>query len=99
VTANGQRRSTEELEQELRRLSARLYGVRFFCPEEGRYAAAPDGKSVTCDIHGSALTPRQPAAPSEKSNLGRLLHEFTDMSLALTFMEEGLRAIVIIERK
>jgi hypothetical protein len=92
-------RSADDMEQELRRLSARLYGVHFFCPEEGRYAVSPDGKTVTCGVHGSAMAPRQPAAPSEKSSLGRLLRESADMTLALTFMEDGLHAVVTIERK
>lgn len=88
-----------ESADELRRLSGQLYGVHFFCPEEGRYAVSPDGKAVTCSVHGSALAPKQPAAPTEKSSLGRLLREFADMTLALTFMEDGLHAVVTIERK
>jgi Protein of unknown function (DUF1559) len=99
MTAGKPASSAAALEQELRRLSALVYGVHFFCPEEGRYRVAPDGKAVTCSVHGSATAPRQPAVPSEKSSLGRLLHEFADMTLALTFMEDGLHAVVTIERK
>src|SRR5207253_2321722 len=92
-------RDAAKLEQELRRLSARLYGVQFFCPEGGHYVVAADGKAVTCAVHGSALSPKQPAAPSEKGSLGRLLREFADMTLALTFLKDGLHAVVTIERK
>jgi hypothetical protein len=88
-----------DLGRELRRLSARLYGVHFFCPDGGRYAVSPDGKAVTCPVHGSALAPKQPVAPSEKSGPGRLLLELADMTLALTFLEDGLHAVVTIERK
>ncbi len=99
LTAGKPGRSADEMELELRRLGARLYGVHFFCPEEGRYAVSPDGKAVTCGVHGSAMAPRQQVTPSEKSNLGRLLREFADMTLALTFMEDGLHAVVTIEKK
>jgi hypothetical protein len=88
-----------EIEKELERLSARLYGVQFFCPEDGRYTCSADGKSCTCSIHGSAQAPKQAFAPSEKSSLGKLLREFSDMTLALTFLEDGLHAVVTIERK
>jgi hypothetical protein len=91
--------SGESLNKELERLSGRLYGVHFFCPEEGRYVAAPDGNGVICSVHGSAVLPKQPTAPSEKSSIGKLLREFSDMTLSLTFLEEGLRAVVTIDRK
>jgi hypothetical protein len=99
LTAEKAGRSADEMQRELRRQSAELYGVHFFCPEEGHYAVSSDGKAVTCSTHGSALFPRQPAVPSEKSSLGRLLREFADMTLALTFMDDGLHAVVTIERK
>ncbi len=92
-------KSGNEAGRQLRRLSARLYGAQFFCPDEGRYVVSPDGKAVTCSVHGSALAPKQPAAPSEKSGPGRLPREFADMALSLTFLEDGLHAVVTIERK
>jgi hypothetical protein len=91
--------SADEAGRRLRRLSGRLYGAQFFCPDEGRYVVSPDGKAVTCSVHGSALAPKQPAAPSEKSGPGRLPREFADMALSLTFLEDGLHAVVTIERK
>lgn len=92
-------RPADEMEQELRRLSARLFSVHFFCPEEGRYVVSPGGKEVTCSVHGSAMDPRQGRTPSDKSSLGKLLREFRDMTLALSFLEDGLRAVVTIDRK
>lgn len=88
-----------DLDKELEKLSGRLYGVRFFCPEEGRYVPSPDGGSMQCSVHGSVHAPKQPLAPSEKSSLGKLLREFDDMTLSLTFLEDGLRAVVTIDRK
>jgi hypothetical protein len=93
-------------EQEAAQLAARvqkeaerLGGVQFFCPEGGHYVLERDGKSMTCSIHGSALAPRQPGVPAENSPLAKQLQRFGGMTATLTFMEEGLRAVVIIERK
>ena len=85
--------------KEIEHLAERLYGVHFFCPEEGRYETAADGKSVVCSIHGTAASPKQLAAPAASSRLGKLLDEFADMTLALTFLEDGLHATVTIDRK
>lgn len=92
-------RSATELDKEIRQLSSRLYGVQFFCPEGGRYAITPDGKNATCSVHGSAMEPRQQFLPSEKSKLGKLLNEFADLTIALSFLEDGLHAVVTIDRK
>ncbi len=43
--------------------------------------------------------PRQPQGPVEKSTLSQLLHNFTGMTASLLFSEDGLHAVVIIERK
>jgi hypothetical protein len=89
----------DKLRLKLRRLGARMYDTHFFCPDEGRYVVSPDGKMVTCSIHGSATSPRQLAAPSQQSNLGRLMRDFENMTLTLTFLEDGLHAVVNIDRK
>jgi hypothetical protein len=75
------------------------FDAHFFCPDGGQYAWSADGKRVTCTVHGSAAEPRQPAAPSPASDLGRLLSDFADMKLTLTFLEDGLHAVVTISRK
>jgi len=93
--------------EELRGLASRMYGVRYFCPEGGQYQWVPAGAgsesggpgSVGCTVHGSAAEPRQPQAPAAGSQLDRLLAEFKGMTTALTFTEDGLRAVLRIERK
>ena len=78
--------------------TARLYDVRYFCPDGGHHTIAADG-SVTCDLHGSAAAPRQSIAPAKTSELGKLLDDYSEMSLSLTFLEDGLHAIVDLKRK
>lgn len=83
---------------DLAQYAARLHDVRYFCPDGGKYDLSPRG-AVTCNIHGSAAAPRQPASPAATSELGKLLSELSDMSLTLTFLEDGLHATIDLERK
>ncbi|HEV3261948.1 MAG TPA: DUF1559 domain-containing protein, partial [Gemmataceae bacterium] len=76
-----------------------LHTVHFFCPDGGSYVLAPDRKSMVCSVHGSILAPRQADAPADKSALGRLLDTFTGMTASLTFLADGLHAVVTIDRK
>ena len=92
-------KSAEQVHTELVALGERCYDAHLFCPDGGSYGMAPDGQTVACSVHGTAACPRQPAAPSERSDLGRLLREFADMTLTLTFLEDGLHAVVSVERK
>jgi hypothetical protein len=77
----------------------RIYGVHFYCPEGGHYEVSKDRKSVSCSVHGTALMPTQPAAEPGGRAPHRNLREFAGMTIALTFLEDGLHAIAIIERK
>jgi hypothetical protein len=79
--------------------AAHLHGHQFFCPEGGTYRLAPDGKTMTCSVHGSILEPRQPIAPSEQSTLGSLMRHFKGMTTALDLTADGLHAVMSIERK
>jgi hypothetical protein len=84
---------------EVHRQADALHAVHFFCPEGGKYEVSADGKQVTCSVHGSAAFPKQPAAPSPTSPIGRLLKDFAGATAELTFLEDGLHAVVTIERK
>jgi len=84
---------------DVHREADRLYAVHFFCPDGGKYELSADGKQVTCSLHGSAAAPRQLAAPSPTSPIGRLLKDFAGATAELTFLEDGLHAVVTIQRK
>jgi hypothetical protein len=60
---------------------------------------SPDGRQVTCSVHGSAAAPRQFAAPAKNSPMGRLMQDFGGLTAELTFLEDGLHAVVTIQRK
>ncbi|MBI3828407.1 MAG: hypothetical protein HY291_02765 [Planctomycetes bacterium] len=77
----------------------RLYTVYYFCPEGGHYLLNENGKDVACSVHGSALHPTQAMAPDENRSMGKLMQSFAGMTAALTFMEDGLHAVVTLDRK
>jgi hypothetical protein len=74
-----------------------IHGASLFCPEGGDYKWAANARVITCSVHGTPAAPRQPVAPSLDSDLGRLLARFKGLTATLTFLPEGLRAVVEIE--
>jgi hypothetical protein len=90
---------SEEAGRAARERAAKLYGTHFFCPEGGRYLLAADGKSVACDKHGDEQRPRQAAAPDAGSDLGKLMQSLKGVTATFSFLEDGLRAVVTIDRR
>jgi hypothetical protein len=89
----------EELDKLVWQYADKFQAVHLFCPEGGRYTTSPDGRSVSCSIHGSVLDPRQPSAPTEASAPSKLLRELAGAAATLNFTQDGLRAVVVIDRK
>ena len=95
----GQALSGEAFDRAVVELADRLHGTHHFCPEGGTYHVSPDGRTVSCSVHGTADAPRQPVAPSEHSPAGRTMRELSDLTATLTFMEDGLHAVLVVNRK
>ena len=76
-----------------------LYGAHSFCPDGGKYEVSPDGREVRCSLHGTSMAPRQFLAPATASPMGQVMKEFHGLTAQLTFLEDGLHAVVTIERK
>jgi tetratricopeptide (TPR) repeat protein len=84
---------------DLERAAGRLYGVYSFCPDGGRYKVSSDGREVHCSLHGTAMAPRQMIAPATGSPMDQVLKDFGGTSAEVTFLEDGLHAVVTIQRK
>lgn len=84
---------------DVQRRADRFFTVHFYCPDGGKYELSADGKRVTCSVHGSADAPRQLTAPAAGSPTGRAMNDFGGATAALTFLEDGLHAVVTIRRK
>ena len=46
-----------------------------------------------------AVAPRQLVAPAKGSAMDRLMKDFSGLTAQLTFLEDGLHAVVTVERK
>jgi len=91
-------RTEEQLGLAANQEADRLYGVHFFCPEGGHYLLSADGKTCRCSVHGALLDPRQGSAPADKGNTS-VLKGLGGVTATLTFMKDGLHAVVVIDRK
>ena len=89
----------EALDRATVELATRLAGARFVCPEGGAYRVSADGRHVSCSAHGTAAEPRQAAAPSDQSAAGRTMRRLTDLTATLSFMDDGLHAVLVVRRR
>lgn len=91
--------SDETTGRAIHQYANQMHAVGFFCPEGGSYLLSADGKTIKCSVHGNALTPRQPPTPLQNSSLDKLMNNFSGATATLEFTEDGLRAVVNIDRK
>src|SRR5262249_10873885 len=89
-----------EVDAELLGRTAQVYGgLKPYCPEGGRDTPLADGRGCACSVHGDPLAPVQPDAPGPESTSGRVLRSFGGLTATLSFAEDGLRAVVVMDRK
>lgn len=88
----------KERDATMAELARAVHGARFLCPESGTYQLLDTAHTVECSVHGTLLTPRQPEGLIPDGHLGGLLHGFGGLSASLTFLPEGLRAVLEVER-
>lgn len=84
---------------EIMRQAQRIYGVDFLALEGGRYLLAADGKTMTHSRYGSLVSPRQPARLEAESQTHRLLRDSGNLTAALTFLPDGLHAVLTWDKK
>ena len=80
-------------------IAEQMYGVKFLTPDGGRYRLAPDGKTMEHSLYGTALTPRQPPTLAEPGKSAQVIRGFGGATAELTFLEDGLHAVLTIRRK
>jgi hypothetical protein len=75
-----------------------IYGGVHRCPCDGRYTRTKDGK-VVCDVHGNADHPQQPAPDTGNGGSLEMLNSFGEIRVLLTFLEDGLHAVLEVDRR
>ena len=96
MAAESAGQSASDKSVSLEDVASQLYGLHFFCPEGGQYVR--DGLGVRCTHHGTALDPHQAAVPQDNAAIDAMLREFTGLTVTLTFLEDGLHAVLVIDR-
>lgn len=80
----------------LHQLAQAVFGLHYRCPAGGEYHLDAD-HAARCSVHGSLAAPQQPTNVAE-SRLIQLADALRDAALELRFLEDGLHAVVTIER-
>ena len=74
-----------------------IYGGIHRCPCGGHYVRTDDGR-IVCSVHGDADHPHQPAPDAANGGSLDMLNSFSEIRVLLTFLEDGLHAVLEIDR-
>lgn len=75
-----------------------LYGGKHFCPCGGHYELDEHGQ-MTCSVHHNASHPVQPGPESANASSQKMLDSFREIQIRLSFLEDGLHAVLEIDRR
>ena len=85
--------------EDVQQVSEAKYGVRYYCPDGGRYAVDESGGQVACSIHGNRQHSKQHAEMEATSSFARFEQSVEQILAALRFQEEALMVTVNIARR
>lgn len=83
--------------KETQQLADKFFTGPHRCPSHGHYVLNADTGEVHCDLHGHASQPKQPP-PNGQGQIANFAESLRDVRMALTFLEDGLHAVVTVER-
>ncbi len=75
-----------------------IYGGVHRCPCGGHYVLTKDGQ-IVCSVHGDADHPQQPVPDAPNGGSLEMLNSFSEIRVLLTFLEDGLHAVLEIDRR
>ncbi len=77
--------------------AAEIYGVHHYCPAGGSYTLRAD-QQCQCSLHGTVEEPTQPSLDDTSGVAQQVLTNFQDARFSLTFLPEGLHAVLELDR-
>ncbi len=83
---------------EAQRLAESKYGVRYFCPDHGRYEYDAARDEVVCSVHGNRGHSRQELRLDEEGSFAHFINSLDEVTAALRFEDQALLATVEIVR-
>lgn len=85
--------------QDVPKLAQAIYGVRYFCPDNGSYVYDAKRDQVLCNVHGNRLDSRQLLQLSPKSSFAQFIEHLDEIRAGLRFGDEALFATLEIDRR
>ncbi len=83
---------------DVRELADQLFVGPHRCASHGSYVLNADTGECHCDIHGQGGLPKQPP-PTGEGEIAEFAESLRDVRMKLTFLDDGLHAVVTIEQK
>jgi len=83
---------------EVPELSEAKYGIRYFCPDSGRYIFDAERSQVLCTVHGNREHSRQHPPEDGKSYFAQFLENLEEITAKLRFRDDALIATLEIEQ-
>jgi len=84
--------------EELVAAASSIYGGIHRCPCGGHYVRTQEGR-IVCSVHGDADHPQQPVPDAPHGGSLEMLNSFSEIRVLLTFLEDGLHAVLEIDRQ
>ena len=98
VAAGSHHEEPEVPAEELVATASSIYGGVHRCPCGGHYVRTKDGR-IVCSVHGDADHPQQPVPDAPNGGSLEMLNSFSEIRVLLTFLEDGLHAVLEIDRQ
>ncbi|HQZ63763.1 MAG TPA: hypothetical protein PLY87_01750, partial [Planctomycetaceae bacterium] len=97
VAAGSHHDDSDVAPDELVATASSIYGGVHRCPCGGHYIQTKDGR-IVCSVHGNADHPQQPTPNAPNGGSLEMLNSFSEIRVQLTFLEDGLHAVLEIDR-
>jgi len=98
VAAGTHHDAPEVTAEELAVAASSIYGGVHRCPCGGHYYIRTQDGRIVCSVHGDANHPQQPVPDAPNGGSLEMLNSFSEIRVLLTFLEDGLHAVLEIDR-
>ncbi len=80
-------------------LSEAKYGVRYYCPDHGKYKFDKELNQVVCSVHGNREHSQQHSRLDKNSSFSKFIDSLDTITLSLVFQDDALLTTVEIGLK
>lgn len=84
--------------EKIAELSEAKYGIRHYCPDNGKYSFDHDHSQIVCSVHGNRELSRQNPGLDRESSFAKFIETLDEVVVSLRFEEDALIVTTEIER-